>query len=172
MIREKPYLYVDSNTNFFVMVPNLITNSLGTSWAGGPTPGVSVPISQFYIAQPGADNAGTINAALNSGLNLILTPGIYHLTNSILVTNPDTIVLGLGFPTLVPTNGNPAMVISDVDGVKVSGIIFDAGTTASPVVVGGRDSRPVPWIIRRTRSVCTTFAAGWADSSSARPPTA
>jgi hypothetical protein len=132
LVREKPYLYVDSNTNFFVMVPNLKTNSLGTTWASGPTPGVSVPISQFYLAQPGVDNAATINAALSSGLNLILTPGIYHLTNSILVTQPDTIVLGLGFPTLVPTNRNPAMVISDVNGVKVSSIIFDAGTTASP----------------------------------------
>jgi hypothetical protein len=135
LVREKPYLYVDSNTNFFVMVPNLRTNSVGTSWASGPTPGVSIPLSQFYLAQPGTDNAGTINAALNSGLNLILTPGIYHLTNSILVTNPDTIVIGLGFPTLVPTNGNPAMVISDVDGVKVSDILFDAGTTASPALL-------------------------------------
>ena len=132
LIREKPYLYVDSNTNYFVMVPALRTNSLGTSWASGPTPGVSVPISQFYLAQPGVENSASINAALSSGLNLILTPGIYHLTNSILVTQPDTIVLGLGFPTLIPTNRNPAMVISDVDGVKVSSIIFDAGTTASP----------------------------------------
>ncbi len=135
LIREKPYLYVDSSTNFFVMVPNLETNSLGTSWASGPTPGVSVPISQFYLAQPGVDNAGTINAALSSGMDLILTPGIYHLTNSILVTQPDTIVMGLGFPTLVPANGNPAMVISDVDGVKVSDILFDAGTTASPALL-------------------------------------
>jgi hypothetical protein len=132
LICEKPYLYVDGNTNFFVMVPNLETNSLGTTWATGPTPGVSIPISQFYLAQPGVDNAGTINAQLSAGTNVILTPGIYHLTNSILVTQPDTIVMGLGFPTLVPTNGNPTMVISDVDGVKVSGIIFDAGTTAPP----------------------------------------
>jgi hypothetical protein len=132
LVREKPYLYVDSNSNFFVMVPNLKTNSLGTTWASGPTPGVSVPISQFYLAQPGVDNAATINAALSAGTNVIFTPGIYHLTNSILVTQPDTIVLGLGFPTLVPTNRNPAMVISDVNGVKVAGIIFDAGTTASP----------------------------------------
>lgn len=132
LVREKPYLYVDSNTNYFVMVPNLKTNSLGTTWASGPTPGVSIPISQFYLAQAGVDNAASINAALSSGLNLILTPGIYRLTNSILVTQPDTIVMGLGFPTLVPTNRNPAMVISDVDGVKVSSLIIDAGTTASP----------------------------------------
>jgi hypothetical protein len=131
-IAEKPYLYVDSNTNFFVMVPSLETNFLGTSWASGPTPGVSIPISRFYLAHPGVDNAGSINAALSAGTNVIFTPGIYNLTNSILVTQPDTIVMGLGFPTLIPTNGNPTLVISDVDGVKVSGIIFDAGTTASP----------------------------------------
>jgi hypothetical protein len=132
LVCEKPYLYMDANTNFFVMVPNLESNSFGTTWANGPTPGGSIPISRFYLAQPGVDSAGTINAALSSGLNLILTPGVYNLTNSILVTQPNTIVLGLGFPTLVPTNRNPAMVISDVDGVKVSDIIFDAGTTASP----------------------------------------
>lgn len=135
LVREKPYLYVDSHTNYFVMVPALETNSFGTTWANGPTPGVSVPISNFYLAHPGTDNAASINAALNAGMNLILTPGVYHLTNSILATQPDTIVMGLGYPTLVPTNRNPAMVISDVDGVKVSGIIFDAGTTASPALL-------------------------------------
>lgn len=132
LVREKPYLFMDSHTNFFVFVPNLITNINGTSWANGPTPGVSVPISKFYLARPGTDNAASINAALSSGTNLILTPGIYHLTNSILVTYPGSIVFGLGFPTLVPTNGNPTMVIADVDGVTVSDILFDAGTTSSP----------------------------------------
>jgi len=132
LVREKPYLYVDSNTNYFVRVPGLETNSLGTTWEYGPPPGVSVPIGQCYLAHAATDNAASINAALNAGMNLILTPGIYHLTNSILVTQPDTIVMGLGYPTLIPTNRHPSMVISDVDGVKVSGIVFDAGTTASP----------------------------------------
>ena len=65
LIREKPFLSIDSNTNFEVIVPNLETNSFGTTWANGPTPGVAIPISQFYLARPGVDNAGTINAALN-----------------------------------------------------------------------------------------------------------
>jgi len=132
LIREKPYLAIDTNGSFVVMVPNLRANSIGTTWAAGPTPGVPVPIGEFYLAQPGVDNAGSINAALNAGMNLMLTPGVYRLTNSILVTRADTIVMGLGYPTLIPTNRNPAMIVSDVDGVKVSGIMFDAGTTASP----------------------------------------
>ena len=134
LIREKPYL-TGSNNNFFVVVPNLETNSSGITWANGPTPGTSIPISQFYIAQPGVDNAGSMNAALNAGQDLILTPGVYNLTNSIVVTNRDAVILGLGYPTLVPTKGFPSMVISDVDGVKVSGIIFDAGPAASPTLL-------------------------------------
>jgi hypothetical protein len=132
LIREKPYLYTDADNHFSVMVPNLETNSSGISWANGPTPGVPLPISRFYLARPEADNAASINAALDSGLNLILTPGIYFLTNSITVNHPDTIIMGLGFPTLVAPNGNPALVIGDVDGVKVSDVIFDAGQQAAP----------------------------------------
>ena len=135
LVREKPYLALDANSNFVVMVPNLTTNSQAITWASGQTPGVPVPIGQFYLAQPGVDNAGSINAALSGGLNLILTPGIYNLTNSILVTRPDTIVMGLGYPTLIPSSGQPAMVVSDVSGIKVAGIIFDAGTVASPALL-------------------------------------
>ena len=135
LIREKPYLALDSNSNYVVMVPALQTNTLGTTWAAGPTPGVSVPISQFYVAHADTDNAATINAALNSGLNLILTPGVYQLTSSLLVTRPDTIILGLGYATLVPQTAAPAMVISDVDGVKVGGLIFDAGPVQTPALL-------------------------------------
>jgi len=135
LIREKPYLSLDSSNNFVVMVPSLLTNSLGTTWSAGLTPGVSVPISQFYLAQPGTDNAASINAALNVGMNLIFTPGVYQLTNSILVTRPDTIILGLGYATLVPETGTPALMISDVNGVKVAGLMFDAGPVQSPALL-------------------------------------
>jgi hypothetical protein len=135
LIREKPYLTIDSNGNYSVMVPALQTNSLGTTWAAGPTPGVSMPITRFYVAHADTDNATSINAALNSGLNLILTPGVYQLTDSLRATRPDTIILGLGYATLVPQTGTPALVISDVDGVKVAGLIFDAGPVQTPALL-------------------------------------
>src|SRR5207247_6760148 len=79
--------------------------------------------------------AATINAALGTGRNVILTPGIYHLDQSIQVTRPDSVVLGLGFPTLIPTNGNAAMTTARAKGILVSGLIVDAGPVNSPVLL-------------------------------------
>jgi hypothetical protein len=132
--REKPYLYVDGAGNYNVLVPNLRTNSRGTTWAGGSTPGTSIPLSQFYVAHPG-DSAATINAALASGLNLLFTPGIYHVSQSINVTRANTVVLGLGYATIIPDGGATPMTVADVDGVKIAGLLFDAGTTNSPVLL-------------------------------------
>ena len=64
---------------------------------------------------------------------MILTPGVYHLSQPIDVSQPDTVVLGLGFPTLVPQNGTAAMQVANTPGVKISGMIFDAGPADSPV---------------------------------------
>ncbi len=135
LIAEKPYLYFDTNGNYAVMVPALQTNSFSTTWGSGPTPGTSLPITQFYIAHANSDNASSINAALSAGLNLILTPGVYQLNGSITVTRPDTIVLGLGFPTLIPQTGTPGLTVADVDGVKVAGLLFDAGPVQSPTLL-------------------------------------
>src|SRR6266536_3113761 len=68
----------DLGRNVIVFVPSAQTHSSGTTWEGGATPGVSIPIDQFYVAKPG-DSASTINAALHSGRNLLLTPGVYYL---------------------------------------------------------------------------------------------
>jgi hypothetical protein len=133
-IAEKPYLYVDNAGNYNVFVPALRTNSSGTSWAGGNPAGSSLPISQFYIVKPG-DTASTINAALAAGKNLIVTPGIYHLNQTLNVSRPDTVVLGLGIATFVPDNGITAISVGDVNGVKIAGLLIDAGTTSSQSLV-------------------------------------
>ena len=140
--REAPYLYLDSSGLYNVFVPSVQLNSSGTSWAGGPTPGLSIPVSSFFIARP-TDSAATINSALHSGKNLILTPGVYQLTQTINITRPDTVVLGLGFPTLIPQNGIVSMTAASAKGIMISGIIFDAGTANSPVLlqVGSGHSR-------------------------------
>ena len=132
--REKPFLYVDSAGNFHVFVPALQRDSVGTTWGNGSAPGSSIPISNFVLAKP-TDSAKAINDALAGGQNLIFTPGIYHLDRTIEVRRTDTVVLGLGFPTLIPDNGVVAMSVGDVSGVKLAGLLFDAGTVNSPVLL-------------------------------------
>ncbi|HXC44906.1 MAG TPA: fibronectin type III domain-containing protein, partial [Candidatus Dormibacteraeota bacterium] len=132
--REKPFLYMDSSDNYWVFSPALRTNSSGTSWSGGGLgTGISLAISTFYIATPSSTLA-QINAALASGQNLILTPGIYQYSGSINVTNANTVVLGLGYANLVPQSGTAAITVADVGGVQIAGLLIDAGPTNSPVL--------------------------------------
>jgi hypothetical protein len=132
--REKPFLYLDSAGRYNVFVPGLRTNSVGTSWQGGSTAGSSLPLDQFFVAHP-TDDAQAINNALARGENLLFTPGIYHLDRTLKVKRADTVVLGLGFPTLVPDNGNVTMSVADVVGVKLAGLLFDAGRVNSPALL-------------------------------------
>ena len=132
--REIPYLYVDANGNYNVFVPGAQNNTAGTSWSGGAMPGVAIPINKFFVAQP-TDSVTAMNRALSTGMNLILTPGIYNLDQSINVTRPDTVVLGIGFPTLIPENGVVSMTAASAKGMSISGILFDAGPTTSPALL-------------------------------------
>ena len=165
--REAPYLYIDGDGRFNVFVPAVQRNSVGTTWSSGATPGSSVPIKRFFIAKP-TDTAEEINEALHSGKNLILTPGIYRLDRTLEVRRPDTVVLGLGFPTLIPENGIVSMRVSNAKGVLLSGMIFDAGATNSPALleVGRRRGR------ERDDDAHNTNTQAQDDDNDASDPTA
>ena len=133
-VDEKPYVYIDSSGNWDVFVPSNRTSSQGVSWASGNTPGTSLPLSDFYIATP-SSTVAQINAALAGGQDLLFTPGVYQINGTIDVTNPDTVVLGLGLATLVSNGGNTILETADVNGIRIGGLIFDAGTTNTSVLV-------------------------------------
>jgi hypothetical protein len=135
VVREKPFLEVDSKGGYSVRIPSVVHDSAGITWRKGSTPGKSIPISRFYVARAGIDTAATMNAQLDAGKNLLLTPGIYELTEAIRVNRPDTVVMGLGFATLKPTKGTAAMTTADVDGLIIAGLLFDAGAEMSPVLL-------------------------------------
>jgi hypothetical protein len=136
VVREKPFLEVNATGKWSVRVPGVCSDSTGTTWRTPVAmPGRDIPIEQFYIGRPGHDTAASINAQLARGKQLLLTPGIYDLTEPIRVVKPDTVVLGLGFATLRPTNGTAAMVTADADGLTIAGLLFDAGSRISPVLL-------------------------------------
>jgi len=133
IISEKPFLMFDISANqYVVLVPRLRQNAVGIDWSDL---GTKLPLTDFYIAQPNTATAAAINAALVQRKHILFTPGVYHLEDSIRVTHSNTILLGLGFPSLVPNNGQPILLISDVGGVKVGGIILDAGSISSPTLL-------------------------------------
>ena len=132
--REKPFLYVDDAGRYRVFLPALAHNTSGTTWSGGTQAGSSVSIGDFYIAKP-SDSALKLNVELALGKHLLLTPGVYHLEAPLVVTHRNTVILGLGLPSLVPVNGTAAVLVTDVDGVRLAGFLVDAGPKSSPVLV-------------------------------------
>lgn len=131
--REKPFLYLDGST-YRVFLPEKRTNARGTTWGNGTPRGTSLPLTQFYVVRPGT-TAATMNQALEQGLHLLFTPGIYHLDQTVQVKRANTVVLGLGYATLIPDNGVTAMKVADVDGVRLAGFLIDAGPTNSATLL-------------------------------------
>ncbi|MFF9347055.1 discoidin domain-containing protein [Streptomyces sp. NPDC014734] len=131
--REKPFLHLDGN-EYKVFAPAKRVDARGTTWANGTPQGESIPLSRFYVVKPGA-TAATINEALAQGLHLLFTPGVYHVDRTIEIDRANTIVLGLGLATIIPDNGVTAMRVADVDGVRLAGLLIDAGPVNSPTLL-------------------------------------
>ena len=138
--RQAPFLML-KNGKFDVFVPSATTGTVGYDWSSGRQAGRTIPISRFFIAQP-TDTAQEINSALAGGHDLILTPGVYHLDKPIAVNRPDTVIMGLGYATVTPTNGTPAIEVGNVADTVISDVIVDAGKVRSTVLVqvGSGDS--------------------------------
>jgi hypothetical protein len=135
VIREKPYLYVDEQDRYRVFLPALRHNSAGTTWGAGKTePGTSVSLDTFFIAKP-QHSARELNNALAGGKNLLLTPGVYKLDRALRVTRKNTVVLGLGMPSLTTDSGDAVLRVADVDGVRLAAFLVDAGKRSSDTLV-------------------------------------
>jgi len=126
-IAEKPYITYDGS-KYWLQVPNYETNKTGPT--SGYNNAKAVDFSNVYVATD-SDSAATINAKLDAGLHLVLSPGIYNLDDSIKVNKANTVVLGLGLATLVSTTGKPCIIVGNVDGVRVASILFQAGQVQS-----------------------------------------
>ncbi|WP_405592418.1 adenylyl cyclase [Streptomyces sp. NBC_01190] len=134
VVREKPFLTVDRHGAQHVFVPAVRRNSTGTTWAHGRAKGQSIPLTSFHVARPG-DSAATLNQALARGKHLLFTPGIYAISSPLRVDRPGTVVLGLGLATLQSTHGNTVIEVADVDGVTIAGVLLEAASAHTPVLL-------------------------------------
>ncbi len=131
--KEVPFLYLDGG-KFNVWVPAARTNSRGVSWASGLGQGKAYPLSKFLVVRPGTSVAD-MNAAMRRNTNLLFTPGIYNLGESIVIDRPNGVVMGMGMATLRPTNGNSVIQAQDPRGANISSLLVDAGVQNSAVLM-------------------------------------
>jgi len=132
VIAEKPYIVIKTNGQYSLRIPHLEQNKAGatTNFANSD----EVDFSNVFVANDTVP-VDVINSKLADGLHLILPPGNYQLTDSIKITKAKTVVLGIGFPTLISTTGKPVITVGNVDGVRVGSILFDAGKVHSPTLI-------------------------------------
>lgn len=131
LIAEKPFISTDGN-KYFLQVPKLESNKEGTTRNYDNAD--EIDFAHVYVASA-SDSAATINSKLASGLHLVLSPGIYNLEDSIRVNNANTVVLGLGLTTLIAANGKPAIEVGNVDGVRIAGVLLQAGPSKTEALL-------------------------------------
>ncbi len=145
-IAEKPFLYL-SEQDYQVFLPSVQENTQGVTWKNGlaAEDGISVPLTEFYIADARYDDDVSLNDALAAGRNLLFTPGIYTLNAPLEVTNADTILFGLGYATLKISDSNTdcAVRVGDVDGVRIADLLLDAGKKSENMIVVGEKGSKV-----------------------------
>jgi hypothetical protein len=140
VIREKPFLFFGDDGRYKVFRPALRFDSKGTSWTTtnmgeGETFDL---LNDFYVVKPGT-TAATMNEQLEAGKHLFITPGMYELSEPLLIKRANTIILGTGYATLIPSSTNPtsAIIIGDVDGVTIASLLLDAHYSSRTLIQVG-----------------------------------
>merc|ERR1712136_724081 len=103
-VAEKPFITVDVDDTWALNVPPVHFNTRGSSM--GSSDAVVHSFESVYVARADVDTASSINAKLAEGLH---------------------VVLGLGMATLVSSNGNAVISVADVPGVRIAGVLLNAG---------------------------------------------
>eukprot|EP00943_MAST-04B_sp_MAST-4B-sp1_P006875 g6875.t1 len=145
IISEKPYITIDvTSGKFFLQVPPLKLQSHGADFSDDIdetgafnnytnivlNTTTAVDFSNVYVTKV-TDNATTMNEKLDQGLHLVISPGIYQLDEPLVVNKPNQIILGLGLATLISAKQNVLISVGNVDGVRVCGLILQAGPAAN-----------------------------------------
>jgi len=131
---EKPYIVIDSQGKYSLVTPKVKIETAGKQWDGD----AYIDGFEKVFVATNATDAATINAKLAAGLHVVLSPGIYYLAEPIRIGRKDLpyqVLLGLGLATLVPTNGGAAVEVEDAGGVRIAGLLLQAGAMLSEALL-------------------------------------
>lgn len=142
VIAEKPFITIDANGKFYLQVPQPRTNSVGPHLTLDNT--VTWDFKDVFVASS-TDDTATIVAKLAAGRHVVLSPGIYRLSEPLVLVSDGQVLLGLGYATLIPpSNGEPCVrVLPNLEGVRIAGILLQAGSADTKTLLEWGDSGTV-----------------------------
>ena len=136
---EKPYIAMkDDGTKFELRVPRPLR---GPDTVGPLLYGQHEDIRDFSkvrVVRESGNPFQDIQSALDEGKDIVLTPGIFSLEQTLVIRHPDQVILGLGLATLVaPSNGSPCIRVDpQVPGVRIAGVMLEASVRDSSPAQG------------------------------------
>lgn len=145
---EKPFVVIDGGKYYLhVPAPSIRQEekALGSHLASSESDSIR-PFERVRVVKadtvdlatgkstPDMNIATEINATLKEGKDIVLSPGIYYLTESLEIFQNDQVILGLGLATLVaPTDGSPIIKVpAGLEGVRLAGMMLEASVLHKP----------------------------------------
>jgi len=142
-IAEKPYITYEVDENkYYLMIPSVELAKSGISWEKYSSGDVveKVDFENVYVAEAGVSTAAMINAKIAEGKHIVLTPGIYKITEPIVIGKSNTVLLGLGLATVQQADEAPYMeslifVQDGLEDVRIAGLMVQGGPTGSNALI-------------------------------------
>jgi hypothetical protein len=142
-ISEKPYITIDASGKYSLQIPPLKTGSSGANFDA--TGNTAVGFDKVYVTKP-TDTAAIINTKLAAGLHVVMTPAIYQIDEPLMLNTKGQVLLGLGLATLVSSKQNVVIQVGNVDGVRVAGVLLQAGPVGASL--GSAEGATAPALLQ------------------------
>lgn len=142
VIVGKPFIAMKEDNTYELRVPAPWVHMNTSSALGPDLDGLNDKVCDFtrvfveranHKQENGADGTPDLEVAtkinaLKAGKDVVLSPGIYYLSEPIKISSHNQTILGLGLAMLVaPTDGRPCIhVMPYIKGVRVAGIMLEA----------------------------------------------
>lgn len=136
---EKPFITCSTadedgykKQRWALQVPFVRANSAGVDHAaaadGTLLTATTYSFEHVFVARD-SDSTSEIQEALDTGLHVLFTPGIYSLSQPLVVATHNQVLLGIGMASLVTASGHATgciMVKPKTHGVRIAGLMLQA----------------------------------------------
>jgi len=146
---EKPYVALrEDGTKFQLRVPRPTIDDTSRPHTSGELE-ESRDFSRVRVAKA-SEPLSRIQEALDEGKDVVLSPGIYYLEETLEIKRSNQVLLGLGLATLAAPIGRPCIRVAPrTPGVRVAGVMLEAPavdpTSRPSTGEGSGSSNPNHW---------------------------